>query len=67
MRVSDAAPVAGRTVVFKVAGQTICSATTSSAGKASCTVNAIVIGSGSYSASFAGDGTYLPSSATAPL
>jgi hypothetical protein len=66
-RVSDAAPVAGRTIVFKVAGQTICSATTSSAGKVSCTVNAIVIGSGSYSASFAGDGTYLPSSATAPL
>jgi hypothetical protein len=56
--------VAGRTIVFRVAGTTVCSATTDSAGVATCETIGVVIGPETYIAAFAGDTDYLPSSAT---
>lgn len=64
-RVFDAAPLAGKTVAFKIAGSTVCSATTNTAGKAGCTVIGLVIGSGTYTAAYAGDSTYKSINATA--
>jgi hypothetical protein len=68
-RPDTGSPVAGKPVTFSVAGQPTCSATTNSSGVASCTVNGlvIVIGQSSYTASFAGDTNYQPSSATGKL
>jgi len=63
-RVHDGAKLAGKPVVFTIAGTTICTATTNANGVASCTVTAITIG-GTYTASYAGDGNYLPSSGSA--
>jgi hypothetical protein len=59
-------PVVGVTVDFSVSGVGVCSAITDAAGTASCSgpVAAAAEASG-YTASFAGDGTYAPSSASA--
>lgn len=63
----DGAALAGKPVAFKVAGSTVCSASTNASGKASCSAAGLVIGSGSYTATFAGDSDYLPASATGSL
>jgi hypothetical protein len=64
---SASAPVPDQTVVFSVRGQTVCQGTTSSEGVASCTVVGLEIGPASYTASFAGNASYLPSSAQGEL
>lgn len=66
-RVVDGGALAGKPITFKIAGATVCSATTNATGKASCSVGGLVIGSGSYTATFAGDGNYLATSATGSL
>jgi hypothetical protein len=63
------APLPGETVTFSVRGRSVGSATTNASGVASHTQFGFVIPlpQATYTASFAGDGTYLPSSSTAPL
>ncbi len=58
-------PVAGETVSFTL-GSRSCSGTSDSAGNASCTVSIVtaLLNLGSYSATYAGSGNYLPSSDT---
>ena len=66
---SGGIPLAGRDVDFSVGTLHVCSAITTASGLARCAVpnrileTMIVLGN-HYSASFAGDGTYQPSSAT---
>jgi hypothetical protein len=60
-------PLSGKTVAFSVAGQKVCSAATNSSGIASCKVTGLVIGSGSYTASFAGDTLYVSSTGNGNL
>ncbi|MGQ9486474.1 MAG: Ig-like domain-containing protein [Armatimonadota bacterium] len=59
-RVSDNAPLAGKTITFTVDGTNAGSANTNSSGVAtrSWTVNTGVLGNRPMSASFAGDSTY---------
>jgi hypothetical protein len=66
-RTDNSAAISGKTIAFSVQGQRVCQATTDAAGVARCTVIGIAIGSGSYTASFAGDADYLSSSGTASL
>ena len=65
------APLAGKTIVFTTAsGQPICTASTDASGKAACPgtgLLSVLLGGGSYRASFAGDANYNASSASAPL
>ncbi len=58
-------PVAGEPVGFTL-GPRSCSGTTDAAGNASCSVSVVtaLLSLGSYSATYAGSGAYLPSSAT---
>jgi hypothetical protein len=66
----DAAPIADRTVTFKVGSSTLCSAKTNASGVASCTVLGLLIdlgGRARYAAAFAGDADYLPSSGSGNL
>jgi hypothetical protein len=59
-------PVPGETVTFTAAGQTLCSAVTNAAGVAQCLPTGAgelyVLVSDGYTASFAGDALFLPSS-----
>ena len=67
---SNSQPVAGRTINFSSGSTLICSAVTDSTGSAGCdavTQAATIIGHGGYEAAFAGDTSYLPSSADSPL
>jgi hypothetical protein len=66
-RSHDGAPLAGRTIAFTVGSGRVCSATTNSAGEASCTVLLLVIGTSTYTATFDGDGGYMPSKGSAQL
>jgi hypothetical protein len=68
-RSADGAPLAGRPITFAIQGTTVCTAATDSHGVASCTRVGLVItiGRATYTASFAGDSAYLPSTATATL
>jgi plastocyanin len=73
-RADTGAPLSDKTVTFSTHGGLIvfggnpaCSASTNSQGVASCTVLGLPIGSGTYTASFAGDATYQPSSSSARL
>ena len=64
-------PVVGRDVDFSVGTLHVCSAITSATGLARCAVpnrilETMIFLGGHYSASFAGDASYLPSSATTP-
>jgi len=64
-------PVAGRDVDFSVGTRHVCSAITNASGLARCAVpngilETIIVLGNYYSASFAGDGTYVASSATTP-
>jgi IPT/TIG domain-containing protein len=65
LRDADGNPIAGKSVAFTAGATAICSAPTNSAGVASCggTASAlqIVLANG-YTASFAGNSTYAPSS-----
>jgi hypothetical protein len=71
LRTTAGAPLAGRVITFSVGGQTVCTATTNASGYASCgglipgTLLSI-LGLG-YTASFGGDGSYLPGSARGNL
>jgi hypothetical protein len=58
-------PIAGQTVDFSVRGTRMCSGTTDSNGVASCTLHALFIlfGQLSYTATYAGNTNYLPSTA----
>jgi len=63
-------PIAGRTVSFTLgtgASAQSCNGTTNASGAASCTVSPVSqpLGPGTVAASFAGDGFYLPASASA--
>jgi hypothetical protein len=62
-------PVAGRTIAFSVQGNKVCQGTTNSSGTASCKANGIflILGSATYTASFAGDSDYLASSSSGTL
>jgi hypothetical protein len=66
---SGGAPLPGETITFSVCGRSVGSATTNSSGVASRTELGLVLplGQPTYTASFAGDSTYLASSSTAPL
>lgn len=68
-RSSNSAPLWGERIVFSIDGRDVGNATTNSSGVASSTVIglAITIGKDAYTASFAGDSTYLPSSSSADL
>lgn len=63
---STAAPIAGESVTLTLGSQS-CSGTTGADGTANCTINAVNQPTGyqSVSASFAGDASYLPSTANA--
>lgn len=65
---SGGSPVSGRTVAFSVGGLPLCTTVTNSAGVATCGVSflpeLIVLLAGGYSATFSGDASFLPSSAT---
>jgi hypothetical protein len=67
---SSGQPLAGHTISFTSGTTGLCSATTGANGTASCALGPLaelsVLISNSYTASFAGDGGYLPSSATTP-
>ena len=54
-------PISGRTLTLGL-GSTTCTAVTNGSGVATCTVSTSTLGSQTLSASFAGDGFYLPSS-----
>jgi hypothetical protein len=63
-------PLAGRTVVFKIGALTACVSTTNVDGTATCNALRYVVQltlNLGYSATFAGDANYLPSSATAGI
>ena len=64
-RSSDSAPLSGKPISFQIHGHSVCSDDTNSSGKATCTVGSLFLGSGTYSAVFAGDSAYLGSTATA--
>ena len=68
-RTFDGAKLGGENIAFSYNGHTICAGTTNSSGVASCTVEGliIVIGKADYTASFAGDTDYLPSTGTAAI
>jgi hypothetical protein len=57
--------VVGRQILFSSGGRTVCSAVTNDSGTATCSGTAPLsaLFGGGYDASFAGDATYLPSSA----
>jgi hypothetical protein len=62
--------VSGKTITFKVGSAVICSAATNSAGTASCSglgPGLSIVLSNGYTATFAGGGGLLPSSASAAL
>jgi hypothetical protein len=68
----DGAPVAGKPISFATRSSTaLCSATTNATGTATCqfspTVALRALLAGGYNATFAGDGDYLPSNASAGL
>jgi hypothetical protein len=67
---SRSTPLAGRTVRFTSAGIPLCTGVTSATGTATCHLGfleeLIVLLANRYSASFAGDATYQPSSASTP-
>jgi hypothetical protein len=63
----DGAPLAGQPVVFLVQGVRACQATTNSAGVAVCTTVGLFLGPTTYTATYAGDANYQPSTATATL
>ena len=63
----DGAALSGKQVAFSTQGQTLCRATTNSKGVARCTASGLIIGQSTYTASFAGDATYQPASATGKL
>ena len=65
-RTQDALPLAGKTITFTIAGATECTATTISTGSATCTVIGLLTAN-AYTATFAGDGDSLPSTATGNL
>jgi hypothetical protein len=56
-------PVVGQTILFTIGGQT-CSASTDASGSASCGVQNLALPPSSYSATFAGNVPFAPSSAT---
>jgi hypothetical protein len=64
------APISGATVAFSAGGTTICTAPTDANGTATCNGSAsslsIILGLG-YKATYAGDSTYLGSTATGAL
>jgi hypothetical protein len=55
-------PIAGRVLTLGVGGVTCTTPPTDASGVASCTVSTASLGSQTLTASFAGDGYYLPSS-----
>jgi hypothetical protein len=61
---ANGSPVAGETVVFRVSGVNVCSAVTNTSGVATCRTFGIVLGPRTYTASYAGDANYLPSTGT---
>ena len=67
---SGGQPVSGRTIAFSAGSTALCTAVTGATGTASCTVGLAgelhVLLTGGYTASFAGDGDYLPSTASTP-
>jgi hypothetical protein len=67
---SGSVPLAKQTVSFSEGGSALCSAVTSQAGVASCSLSLTqelgVLLAGGYRASFAGEGDYLPSGASTP-
>jgi hypothetical protein len=62
--------VSSEPIVFSVGGSQLCSAVTDASGNASCNPGALgeleVLLTGGYTASFAGDGGFLPSTGTTP-
>jgi hypothetical protein len=67
---SGGVPVAGEPIAFWLGGFPLCSAVTSASGTATCSIGllqelAVVLANG-YSASFAGDGHFLASTAATP-
>jgi hypothetical protein len=72
-RATTGMPIPGQLVAFVAHSNPLCSATTNTAGTASCSVLAnlgdmlqILLANG-YTASFAGQASYLPSQGSAPL
>jgi hypothetical protein len=69
-RADSHAPIASQPVTFSAKGAPQCSATTNAQGTATCTTNVLTVLSvflaGSTTATYAGNGSYLPSSATNP-
>ena len=63
------AGIAGQPVAFSVKGTKLCTATTTASGAAHCTLTgahrATALRAGAYSAKFAGNSTYLPTTSTA--
>ena len=66
-RPDSGAAVPGKTIVFSVKGRRVCQAATNSSGLASCAAIGLPLGPASYTASYAGDADYIPSSATGKL
>jgi hypothetical protein len=71
VRTDTGAALAGRTIVFSVGAQPLCTATTDATGRAGCTLShtatiQMLVAHG-YDAAFAGDADFLPSSAHAGL
>ena len=69
-RTDDGAPLTARKIAFSVLGKPVCSATTTSTGTASCSAPIGVLAwllARTYTASYGGSATDLPSSATGEL
>ena len=68
LKVTGGGPVAGEQIVFTVKGRTACTATTNFEGEAKCSVRFVIPrGVDDYTARFAGDTQYDPSSAIGKL
>jgi hypothetical protein len=64
---SDNTPIPGEKISFSIDGRSVGSATTNSSGVAHKTIFGLALGCDTYTATFAGDGNYLPSSGTGHL
>jgi hypothetical protein len=66
-RTFDNAPLAGESIAFTVGSTKECTATTNAQGVASCKKVGILSSKGTYTATYAGDATYLGSTGSAKL
>ncbi|MEU9480401.1 YncE family protein [Streptomyces sp. NPDC048191] len=61
---ADGRPLKSKTITFTTDSTTLCTRTTNSRGTSTCKVRSRQVNKACYTATFAGDDTYLPSTAT---